>query len=320
MHMFEKMGLNLLSGKQQSALSEEKLHETVELAIELLKGENKKINVSSISETTGIAKHVLYRDERIRGLLGTQLKSYQKKINVGIINGKILARKRKLLGLNQSDVANKLGEGQYYISVAERGGPISKDKLNKLCEILGLDGAKFEEPGVSSCDKLVLEPTCDKVVLEPSLSSYLKFISENYFLKPESVAVNQQEMSSEVEPFDSLLYKQAVNLLVKDKFLVPHAVLADHYYQQELNATVSQSSISSDVSQETVQAEEDEEDRFLVIMSGSSELHRAKDMAAAQALVKKLASAAGFEMSRSFHIYKLSSVVSAEVKIVSTDF
>lgn len=317
MHMFEKMGLNLLSGKQQSALSGEKLHETVELAIELLKGENKKINIPSISEITGIASHVLYRDEKIRVLIGTKLRSYEKKVEIGAANGQILARKRKLLGLNQRDVANKLGEGQYYISIAERGGLVGKDKLKMLCDILGVDITNFEEPGVSSGDKLVLEPTCDKVALEPTLSSYLKFISENYFLKPESVAVNQQEMSSEVEPFDSLLYKQAVNLLVKDKFLVPHAVLADHYYQQELNATVSQSTTSSDDSQETAQAEED---RFLVIMSGCSEFHRAKDMAAAQALVKKLASAAGFEMSRSFHIYKLSSVVSAEVKIVSTDF
>lgn len=186
---------------------------------------------------------------------------------------------------------------------------IGKDKLKKLCDILGLDSTKFEEPGVSPCDKLELEPT---------LSSYLKFICENYFLKPESVAVNQHEMSSEVEPFDPLLYRQAVNLLVKDKVLVAHAVLADHYYQQELNSLVSQPS-SSDGSQEIPQPEEDEQDKFLVIVSGSSELHAVKDAAAAQALIKKLVSTNGFDMSKSFHVYKLVSVASAEVRIVSTD-
>lgn len=164
--MFENKELKLVNGKQQSALSDEKLHETVELAIELLRGENKKINVSSISEITGIANHILYRDEKIRVLIGTKLRSYEKKISIGAINGKILARRRKLLGLSQRDVANKLGEGQYYISIAERGGLVGKDKLKMLCDILGLDITNFEETGVSSGDKLLLEPTCDKVALD----------------------------------------------------------------------------------------------------------------------------------------------------------
>ncbi|MGB5860912.1 MAG: hypothetical protein WBH52_21020 [Pseudomonas aeruginosa] len=307
MHMFENKAFNLLNKGKQS--SEQELHELVALAIELLKNEDRKINVPVISEMTGISKQALYRSEKIRGLLGTKARSHVRKINIGVVNGKILSKRREILGFSQRDLAKKIDEEQSYISIAENQGLIGKDKLKHLCDILGLDSTKFEEPGVSPSDKLVLEPT---------LSSYLKFICENYFLKPESVAVNQHEMSSEVEPFDPLLYRQAVNLLVKDKVLVAHAVLADHYYQQELNSLVSQPS-SSDGSQEIPQPEEDEEDKFLVIMSGSSELHTVKDAAAAQALIKKLVSTTGFDMSRSFHIYKLVSVASAEVRIVSTD-
>lgn len=307
MHMFENKAFNLLNkGKQSSG---QELHELVALAIELLKNEDRKINVPVISEMTGIPKQALYRSEKIRGLLGTKARSHVRKINIGVVNGKVLSRRRELLGFSQRDLAKKIDEEQSYISIAENQGLIGKDKLKRLCDILGLDSTKFEGQSVSPCDKLVLEPT---------LSSYLKFISENYFLKPESVAVNQHEMSSEVEPFDPLLYKQAVNLLVKDKVLVAHAVLADHYYQQELNSLVSLPS-SSDASQETPQPEEDEEDKFLVIMSGSNELHTVKDAEAAQALIKKLVSTTGFDMSRSFHIYKLVSVASAEVRIVSTD-
>lgn len=308
MHMFENKAFNLLNKGKQS--SEQELHELVALAIELLKNEDRKINVPVISEMTGISKQALYRSEKIRGLLGTKARSHVRKINIGVVNGKILSKRRELLGFSQRDLAKKIDEEQSYISIAENQGLIGKDKLKKLCDILGLDSTKFEEPGVSSSDKLELEPT---------LSSYLKFICENYFLKPESVAVNQHEMSSEVEPFDPLLYRQAVNLLVKDKVLVAHAVLADHYYQQELNSLVSQPTTSSDKSQETAQPEEDEEDKFLVIMSGSSELHAVKDAAAAQALIKRLVSTAGFDMSKSFHVYKLVSVASAEVRIVSTD-
>ncbi len=309
MHMFESTGLKLVNGKQQSALLDAELYESVGLAIDLLKSEDRRVNIPAISEITGIGRQKLYRDERVRALLGTQSKSHVRKIDIGVINGKILSRRRELLGFSQRDLAKKIDEGQSYISVAENQGLIGKDKLKRLCDILGLDSTKFEGKSVSPCDKLVLEPT---------LSSYLKFISENYFLKPESVAVNQHEMSSEVEPFDPLLYKQAVNLLVKDRVLVAHAVLADHYYQQELNSLVSLPS-SSDGSQEIPQPEEDEQDKFLVIVSGSSELHTVKDAAAAQALIKKLVSTTGFDMSRSFHIYKLVSVASAEVRIVSTD-
>lgn len=310
MHMFENKELKLVNGKQQSALLDGELYESVGLAIELIKSEDKKVNIPAISEITGIGRQKLYRDQRVRALLGTQSKSHVRKIDIGVINGKILSRRRELLGFSQRDLAEKIGEGQSYISIAENQGLVGKDKLKKLCDILGLDSTKFEEPGVSPSDKLVLEP---------KLSSYLKFICENYFLKPESVAVNQHEMSLEVEPFDPLLYRQAVNLLVKDKVLVAHAVLADHYYQQELNSLVSQPTTSSDKSQETAQPEEDEEDKFLVIMSGSSELHAVKDAAAAQALIKKLVSTNGFDMSKSFHVYKLVSVASAEVRIVSTD-
>lgn len=307
MHMFENKGLKLLNRGKQS--SEQELHELVVLAIELLKNENRKINVPVISEMTGISKQALYRSEKIRSLLGTQARSHVRKINIGVVNGKVLSRRRELLGFSQRDLAKKIDEEQSYISIAENQGLIGKDKLKRLCDILGLDSTKFEGQSVSSCDKLELEPT---------LSSYLKFICENYFLKPESVAVNQHEMSSEVEPFDPLLYRQAVNLLVKDKVLVAHAVLADHYYQQELNSLVSQPS-SSDGSQEIPQSEDDEQDKFLVIMSGSSELHTVKDAASAQALIKRLVSTNGFDMSRSFHVYKLVSVASAEVRIVSTD-
>lgn len=122
MHMFENKELKLVNGKQQSALLDGELYESVGLAIELIKSEDKKVNIPAISEITGIGRQKLYRDQRVRALLGTQSKSHVRKIDIGVINGKILSRRRETLGFSQRDLAKKIGEGQSYVSIAENQG------------------------------------------------------------------------------------------------------------------------------------------------------------------------------------------------------
>ncbi|MGE4403912.1 hypothetical protein [Pseudomonas sp.] len=63
--------------------------------------------------------------------------------------------------------------------------------------------------------------------LKPAVGSYVSYLIDNYFSRPESISTVQIEMSYDIENFSPELFKQAVNLLVKDKVLLRHAVLVD---------------------------------------------------------------------------------------------
>lgn len=214
--------------------------ENARIAIEILKSEGKRPTVKAVSEISGISSISLYSYDELKGemaLNGSGSNPRYPRVTKGVKDafGQKLNSRRVELGMTQEQLAEAIGLYPGTIRKLERG---------------------FHAPGKSTIDLLAvglkcpveyllpepkseeIEPVSEKkkiheqYQLKPSVGSYVSYLVENYFSRPESVSVVQIEMSYDIENFNPELFKQAVNLLIKDKILLRHAVLVDHYYQE----------------------------------------------------------------------------------------
>lgn len=222
------------------------------LAIEILKSEGKRPTAKAVSEISGISVVSLYSYEELRGemaLNGMGSNPRYPRVTKGVKTafGQKLNSRRVELGMTQEQLADAIGFHPGTIRKLERGfhAP-GKSTIDLLALGLKCPVEYFSSNNKSADIDSIAEPKKARELykLRPAVGSYVSYLIDNYFSRPESISTVQIEMSYDIEGFSLDLFKQAVNLLVKDKVLLRHAVLVDHYYQEpnrepELDAAAS---------------------------------------------------------------------------------
>ena len=72
-------------------------------------------------------------------------------------------------------------------------------------------------------------PPVEQVAIDHTVEAYTAHVQDNYFAHPETLHQVEQALATEVEGFQSEIYRQAINLLILSKQLQPQQFKPDHY-------------------------------------------------------------------------------------------